>query len=70
MDSTDSHKQLYHLIKGTRRKICIFIHIIKCQSIYYNSVKFEVDLLRNKKVTIYRSALSYKQSLYYDNAVG
>ena len=38
-----------------------FLHIIKCQSINYNSVKFQVDRLRNKKVTIYRSALSYKQ---------
>ena len=33
-------------------------HIIKC--INYNSVKFQVDRLQNKKVTIYRSALSYK----------
>ena len=37
---------------GTRRKICIFIHIIKCQSINYNAVKFQDDRLRNKKVTI------------------
>ena len=46
---------------GTRRKICIFIHIIKCQSNNYNSFKFQVDRLRNKKVTIRRSALSYNQ---------
>ena len=46
---------------GTRRKFFFFIHIIKCLSINYNSVKFQVDRLRNKKVTIYRSALSYKQ---------
>ena len=46
---------------GTRRKICIFIHIIKCQPINYNSVKFQVNQLRNKKVTIYRFALSYEQ---------
>ena len=46
---------------GTRRKICIFLHIIKCQSINYNSVRFQVNRLRNKEVTIYRSALLYKQ---------
>ena len=38
-----------------------FIHIIKCQSINYNSVKFQVNRLRNQKVTIYRSTLSYQK---------
>ena len=28
---------------------------------YYNFVKFQVDRLRNKEVTIYPSTLSYKQ---------
>ena len=51
----------YQRMIGTRRKICIFIYNIKCQSIYYNSVKFQVNRFRNKKVTIYRSALPYKQ---------
>ena len=38
-----------------------FIHIIKCQSINYNSVKFQVERLRNKNITIYLSSLAYKQ---------
>ena len=42
--------------KALDGKFVLFIHIIKCQSIDYNSVIFQVDLLRNKKVTIYRSA--------------
>ena len=46
---------------GSRQKICVFYTFIKCYSIYYNSVKIQVDRLRNKKVTIYPYALSYKQ---------
>ena len=42
-------------------KCVFFIYIIKCQSMNYNSEKFQVNRLRNKKVTIYRSVLSYKQ---------
>ena len=41
--------------------VFFFINIIECQSVYYNSVKFQVDQLENKKVTIYPSALLYKQ---------
>ena len=42
-------------------KFVFFYTHYKCQSINYNSVKFQVARLQNKKVTIYRSALSYKQ---------
>ena len=47
--------------KAVDGKFVFFIHISKCQSINYKSLKFQVDRLRNKKVTIYCSALSYKQ---------
>ena len=46
--------------KALDGKFVFFIHIDKCQSIYYNSVKFQVDRLQSKKVTIYPSALSKK----------
>ena len=36
-------------------------YIIKCQSINYDSVKFQVNRLRNEKVTIHLSASSNKQ---------
>ena len=52
-------EEQYHI--GTRRKICIFHTYYQMSVINYNSVKFQVDWLQNKKVTIYRSALSYKQ---------
>ena len=38
---------------GTRRKICIFNTYYQMSFINYNSVKFKVDRLRNKKVSIY-----------------
>ena len=38
-----------------------FSYIIKCQSINYDSVKFQVNRLLNKKVTIHLSASSNKQ---------
>ena len=36
---------------GTGWKICNFLYIIKCQSISYKFVKFQVEPLGNKKVT-------------------
>ena len=39
----------------------VFILYHQCQSIFYNLLKVKVDRLRNKKVTIYPSALSYKR---------
>ena len=47
--------------RSTEKLYFLYMLFIKCQSIYYNSVKFQVDWLQNKKVTFYPSALSYKQ---------
>ena len=39
----------------------LILYIIKCQSINYDSVKFQVNRLRNEKVTKQLSASSNKQ---------
>ena len=41
--------------------VCFFSYIIKCQSINYDSVKFQVKRLQNEKVTIHLFASSNKQ---------